>query len=542
MQWTVFESPLISAEFRRTSKQNFIYALRIFPALLVAMLLIGNWMFPNKQAAATNGTIEWVAWLIYVVSHYLMLANAILVAPLFCASAFTRERDTEVLDMLRLANIGTFRFVISKYVSAILMAVTLVLSCLPMLSLAVILSGCDLGEFFTITFSSVQLAFTCCALGILCSAWFRRHFDAYFAAALLSLLAYSAYTLTGPVVLDWAWKFVFPIFDVTGLPLTEDWEGWIYISASFVSECFMAILLSSPCLFVGGLLLLRKERPHTRLRWRIRTWFPSWPATPDVRAVNRLYECGIADRTPLFLRFPFAMPVFAVCAYVGYRAWGTTFVAPLLVFLEITATFSYCRSTGALDLLLLANTSDRTFCAAMINTHFRRTTAIFPLICLYGAVIPVSQAVLRQMRIDVEIGVQTQLMFNAKALLMAFAIVSLGLVRCRLYCILGCLSTTWHKPPAIQSMGAWALSWAIAGATLLLLILVFGIGVDVAYGPRIGAGYEKWLTTLFASAVVYLAISEYCYRILLQQFSTAWQIGMFPDYLSGSRDGSFEVR
>jgi len=140
---------------------------------------------------------------VFLTVAYLQLGALLLIAPVFSAGALTIEKEQRTLAGLLTSLLTPFDIWWGKCLASLLYQVLLVLSALPILTLAFALGGVGLRELSIVLASTLVVLVSLSAVGLACSAYFRRSVHAtavtygvVIALSVLSLVAYGLGMMT----------------------------------------------------------------------------------------------------------------------------------------------------------------------------------------------------------------------------------------------------------------------------------------------------------------------------------------------------------
>ena len=197
MKWNnplrrMLDNPVILKELRGRMRGRQAFALlTVYLGLIAAFIvlvynLLGlatsiTWDPSARQGAgkAIFGTV--------VLLELLLLS---FIAPGLTAGAITSERERQTFEILRTTLLSARSLVLGKLSSALSFLFLLILSALPIQSIAFLLGGVGLGEMVASSMMLVVTAVFFCTLGIFCSSFMKRTLTATVSSYAVILLTF----------------------------------------------------------------------------------------------------------------------------------------------------------------------------------------------------------------------------------------------------------------------------------------------------------------------------------------------------------------
>lgn len=215
--WSLFswiELPLLRRELLEASQKRRTYALRT----LIAVIHIVGFLLYYFSVYSRRGSIRQFSGegldAVYI-QIMIDLIAIVLLLPAMACSAISGEREKQTLGLLLISRIRPFALVIEKLLSRLLPMTTLLLITVPMLGVAFLLGGVELGDVLLILGLLLTAAIQVGAAGILCSSVFHSAVDAFWAT--YALLA-AMYFFPG-LIIEAAGVPAFPLLQT--LPLDQ---------------------------------------------------------------------------------------------------------------------------------------------------------------------------------------------------------------------------------------------------------------------------------------------------------------------------------
>ena len=193
--------PVILRELRAGSRRWTTYWLRLLAAGAV-LAAIAYWMIQPRFAFTSPAR---VGHELFLLLHWVVLAAIWIIVPMLTADTLSREKREGTLGLLFLTNLSARAIVFAKGAAAGLLALTLWLSVVPIMTVPVLMGGVPSQEIF---FScSLALGSISCALaaGLLASAISRRGAGAVGLALTLSLLAHFVFCALVAACISQTW-------------------------------------------------------------------------------------------------------------------------------------------------------------------------------------------------------------------------------------------------------------------------------------------------------------------------------------------------
>jgi ABC-type transport system involved in multi-copper enzyme maturation permease subunit len=187
-------NPMIRKELRQRMRERRSWVLpSLYLAALGAAVVLAYFFstegFPFQMEAEPQGTQVGVA--VFLTIAYAQMALLLLLAPVFSAGSLTIEKEQRTLAMLLTSLLSPAEIWVGKFVSAMLFTTLLLLSGLPVLSLAFSLGGIGPEDLLRATTMTLLVLASISAIGLYFSSIFRRsvHSTAVSYAAVIALTA-----------------------------------------------------------------------------------------------------------------------------------------------------------------------------------------------------------------------------------------------------------------------------------------------------------------------------------------------------------------
>lgn len=188
-------NPMIRKELRQRMRERRGWLLPSLYLLILGAIVAftyfaataENWGVSNVQGATVGVAL-------FLVLSYSQLALLLLMAPIFSAGSITIEKEQRTLAGLLTSLLTSSQIWWGKFVSSILFVLLLLVTGLPVLSMAFAFGGIGPWEIFTATVTTVIVLACTSAIGLYCSSAFRRsvHATAVSYAAVIAISVVTA--------------------------------------------------------------------------------------------------------------------------------------------------------------------------------------------------------------------------------------------------------------------------------------------------------------------------------------------------------------
>jgi ABC-type transport system involved in multi-copper enzyme maturation permease subunit len=142
---------------------------------------------------------------VFLTTAYAQLTLLLLLAPVFSAGSLTSEKEQRTLAGLLTSLLTPADIWWGKFVASLLFLSLLLVSSLPVLSLAFALGGVGPRDVLAVTLTTLLLLASFCAIGIYCSSYFRRSVHAT-AVSYAVVIALTLLTAVAFSILTWQWQ------------------------------------------------------------------------------------------------------------------------------------------------------------------------------------------------------------------------------------------------------------------------------------------------------------------------------------------------
>ena len=197
MKWrnltkSVSDNPVILKELRgrMRGRQAFILLTVYLGLIAVFIMLVYNLLGLTSSITWDPSARQGAGKAIFGTVVLLELLLLSFIAPGLTAGAITSERERQTFEILRTTLLSARALVLGKLSSALSFLFLLILSALPIQSLAFLLGGVGLGEMVASSLMLVVTAVFFCTLGIFFSSFMKRTLTATVAAYAVILLTF----------------------------------------------------------------------------------------------------------------------------------------------------------------------------------------------------------------------------------------------------------------------------------------------------------------------------------------------------------------
>lgn len=172
----MLDNPVILKELRgrMRSRQAFVLLTVYLGLIALFIVLIYNTVFGFSSVSWSPGDRQLAGKVIFGIVVLLELLLLSFIAPGLTAGAITSERERQTFDLLRTTLLSARALVFGKLGSAFTYMLLLILTALPIQSVAFLLGGVGLGEMVVSSVMLVVTALFFCTLGIFFSSFMKR--------------------------------------------------------------------------------------------------------------------------------------------------------------------------------------------------------------------------------------------------------------------------------------------------------------------------------------------------------------------------------
>lgn len=185
-------NPMIRKELRQRMRERRGWLLpSLYLLVLSAVVAFAYFLIMQAPGGNLQGSTIGVA--IFLTLAYSQLALLLLMAPIFSAGSITIEKEQRTLAALFTSLLTSAQIWWGKFVSSLLFVLLLLVTSLPVLSMAFAFGGVGPWEVFSATLTTVIILAFVSAVSLYCSSAFRRSIHAT-AVSYASVVAISVVT------------------------------------------------------------------------------------------------------------------------------------------------------------------------------------------------------------------------------------------------------------------------------------------------------------------------------------------------------------
>lgn len=333
------ELPLLRRELLEASHKRRTYALRTLIALIHAVgFLLYYFSVYSRRGSMRQLSAEGVDAV--AILYMIDLFAIVLLLPAMTCSVIAGEREKQTLGLLLITRIRPLSLVVEKLLSRLLPMTNLLLITLPMLGVAFLLGGVQVGDVLVILLLLLTAAIQVATVGVFCSSIFNSALDAFWATyALLAFLFFVPIFFVAAVgepsfVLiqtlpsnQWSVPFMAYLLAFDGITAntTTHADALISCTPSLLIAAMMLWISSRFVVRTGVGNVLESRRAATSLvgySWQMVRRFVGWP----IVLLERLRDWCWANGHFVFLRRT-SITALQTNAPVAWRESSSTLLA-----------------------------------------------------------------------------------------------------------------------------------------------------------------------------------------------------------------------
>ncbi|OFV85287.1 MAG: hypothetical protein A3D93_00340 [Acidobacteria bacterium RIFCSPHIGHO2_12_FULL_67_30] len=202
-------NPMIRKELRQRMRERrgwvlpSLYLLVLSGAVAFAYFFKTQDLFGFGELNEPQGAEVGVT--IFLVSAYAQLTLLLLLAPVFSAGGLTIEKEQRTLAALLTSLLTSAQIWWGKFIASLLFLGLLLVSALPVLSLAFALGGVGWRELILVSVCTLVMLASMCAVGLYCSSYFRRSVHST-AVSYAVVIALTVLTFVATTLMSWYWQ------------------------------------------------------------------------------------------------------------------------------------------------------------------------------------------------------------------------------------------------------------------------------------------------------------------------------------------------
>jgi ABC-2 type transport system permease protein len=171
-------NPMIRKELRQRMRERRGWLLPSLYLFVLGAVVTFAYFLTTENNGRSNVQGSSIGVVMFLTLSYAQLALLLLMAPIFSAGAITIEKEQKTLPGLLTSLLTPWQIWWGKFVSSLLFVLVLLLSSLPVLSMAFAFGGVGPWEVFTGALTTVIILGCMSAIGLYCSSVFRRSIHA----------------------------------------------------------------------------------------------------------------------------------------------------------------------------------------------------------------------------------------------------------------------------------------------------------------------------------------------------------------------------
>ena len=171
-------NPMIRKELRQRMRERRGWILPSLYLLVLGAVVTFAYFVTTSEGPQSNIQGATVGVVLFLTLAYAQLALLLLMAPIFSAGSITIEKEQKTLAGLLTSLLTPGQIWWGKFVSSLLFVLLLLVTSLPVLSMAFAFGGIGPWEVFSATVTTVIVLASMSAIGLYCSSAFRRSIHA----------------------------------------------------------------------------------------------------------------------------------------------------------------------------------------------------------------------------------------------------------------------------------------------------------------------------------------------------------------------------
>lgn len=167
-------NPMIRKELRQRMRERRGWLLPSLYLVVAGAVVTFAYFLTTTEGPRSNVQGQTVGVALFLTLTYAQLALLLLMAPIFSAGSITIEREQRTLGGLLTSLLTPWQIWWGKFASSLLFVLLLLVTSVPVLSMAFAFGGVGPWEIFTATLTTVIILACVSAIGLYCSSAFRR--------------------------------------------------------------------------------------------------------------------------------------------------------------------------------------------------------------------------------------------------------------------------------------------------------------------------------------------------------------------------------
>jgi ABC-2 type transport system permease protein len=167
-------NPMIRKEMRQRMRERRGWLLPSLYLLVLGAVVTFAYFITTEDRGAAGPQGSTVGVALFLTLSYAQLALLLLLAPIFSAGSITIEKEQRTLAGLLTSLLTSGQIWWGKFVASLLFVLLLLVTSLPVLSMAFAFGGIGPWEIFSATLTTVIILACMSAIGLYCSSAFQR--------------------------------------------------------------------------------------------------------------------------------------------------------------------------------------------------------------------------------------------------------------------------------------------------------------------------------------------------------------------------------
>ena len=213
----VLQNPITLKELRSRMRGRRAFVILSVYLLATCTIIFFTYLFLvlNNSTTSTAGTLAGQTIFFFMISIQMFLV--VFVAPAFTAGAITGEKERQTFELLRTTLMSPRRFVFGKVVSALGYVMLLLVSTIPLISLAFMIGGISWIEIIVSQAMLIAGAFAYSLMGL----YFSSRMKSTLAATVTTYIVTLAILIGIPLIISLGALIISPFLFITGAE--PDW-------------------------------------------------------------------------------------------------------------------------------------------------------------------------------------------------------------------------------------------------------------------------------------------------------------------------------
>ena len=212
----VLQNPITLKELRSRMRGRRAFAILSFYLLATCVIIFFTYFFLVRDSLTSSSNGQAAGQVIFFFLISIQIFLVIFVAPAFTAGAITGEKERQTFELLRTTLMSPRRFVLGKMISALGYVMLLIISTIPLISLAFMIGGISWVEIVVSQTMLIAGAFTYSLMGL----YFSSRMKTTLAATVTTYIITLVVLIGLPLVISFASLMIGPFLVLSNYP---DW-------------------------------------------------------------------------------------------------------------------------------------------------------------------------------------------------------------------------------------------------------------------------------------------------------------------------------